>query len=172
MYVRPDLSEGIAHGAGPRWCTTPAKGGPPGGRAKTGKARLRERVVGQQQPRRAKKKGLACRKQWLGQPREGTARTVRTASTQRCARGTKHKEHTAGSRDRTVRVRQVFLLTDLIYNSERRGLSSSSWQGRKGGRHMRERESHENDTEVLHHARYPRANQSAQGPCSLAGNRS
>ena len=25
---------------------------------------------------------------------------------------------------------------------------------------MRERESHENDTEVLHHARYPRANQS------------
>ena len=25
---------------------------------------------------------------------------------------------------------------------------------------MRERESHENDTEVLHHARYPRTNQS------------
>ena len=33
MYVRPDLSEGTAHGAGPRWCTTPAKGGPPGGRS-------------------------------------------------------------------------------------------------------------------------------------------
>ena len=35
MYVRPDLSEGTAHGAGPRWCTTPAKGGPPGGRSIT-----------------------------------------------------------------------------------------------------------------------------------------
>ena len=33
MYVRPDLSEGTAHGAGPRWCPTPAQGGPPGGRS-------------------------------------------------------------------------------------------------------------------------------------------
>ena len=31
LYVRPDLSYGTAHAAGPRWCTTPAKGGPPGG---------------------------------------------------------------------------------------------------------------------------------------------
>ena len=39
---------------------------------------------------------------------------------------------------------------------------------------MRERESHENDTEVFHHARYPRAqslgnDRALKGPGSLAG---
>jgi hypothetical protein len=80
---------------------------------------------------------------------DGTEIIVRTL---RFARGTKHQEQTAGPRDRTARVRQGLLLTDLIYNSARRRVSSSSWRDRKGGRHMRERESHENDSEMRLHA--------------------
>ena len=116
-----------------------------------------KRVVGQHQPRLAEDEGFACRKQWVGQPRKGTDRTVRTASTQRCARGTSTKSTQQGPEHRTVPVRQGLLLTDLFYNSARRRYSSSSWQGRKVGRHMRERETHENDTEVRLYARYPRA---------------
>ena len=45
MYVRLDLSEGTAHGAGPRWCTTPAKGGPPGGRSSASRVYVHKKTL-------------------------------------------------------------------------------------------------------------------------------